>query len=270
MGDSEHIYKTGETMDMLIVSAIEQLKKCKKRSNEHVILEYLHNKGNCINQQTLSLSIASLSKNGIIINKPSSGKNSFSVKPSIATEQIAATPTPLENPSTPASSFPNKSRVFFESHDDFRIEQIENLSAEVAALKSFIVKQLYVIKKSVDDFRLENVIPNILELIETLKEEILYLRNENVTKTCIIKSLTENQAIDHVKAITTAKVHQRDTTIQTEVIPKTWPQEEIPRQNTSSSNGRQLGNNPPLKLNKENVKKKTLIVEDSIVKHIDG
>ena len=121
-----------------------------------------------------------------------------------------------------------------------------------------------------DDFRLENVIPNNLELIEILKEEILYLRNENVTKTCIIKSLTENQAIDHVKAITTAKFHQRDTAIQTEVIPKTWPQEEIPPQNTSSANGRQLGNNPPLKLNKENVKKKTLIVEDSIVKHIDG
>ena len=40
MGDSEHINKTGETMDMLIVSAIEQLKKCKKRSNEHAILEY--------------------------------------------------------------------------------------------------------------------------------------------------------------------------------------------------------------------------------------
>ena len=54
-------------------------------------------------------------------NKPSSGKNSYSVKPSIATEQIAATPTPLENPSAPASSFPNKSRVFSKTHDGFRI-----------------------------------------------------------------------------------------------------------------------------------------------------
>ena len=127
MGDSEHINETVETIDMLIVSAIEQLKKSKKRSDEHAILEYLQNKGNSINQQTLSLSIASLSKNGIIINKPSSGKNSFSVKPSIATEEIAATPAPLENPSTPASSFPNESRVFSKSHDDFRIEQIKKL-----------------------------------------------------------------------------------------------------------------------------------------------
>ena len=102
--------------------------------------------------------------------------------PSIATEQIAATPTPLENPSTPASSFPNESRVFSESHDDFRIEQIENLSAEVTASKSFIVEQLYIIRKSGEDFRLESVTPNNLELIETLKEKIRYLRNENKPK----------------------------------------------------------------------------------------
>ena len=81
-------------------------------------------------------------------NKPSSGKNSYSVKPSIATEQIAATPTPLENPSTPVSSFRNESRVCSKSHDDFRIEQIENLSVEVTALKSFIIEQLLCYQKS--------------------------------------------------------------------------------------------------------------------------
>ena len=47
---------------MLIVSAIGQFKKNKKRSDEHAILDYLQKKGNSINQQTLSLSIASLSK----------------------------------------------------------------------------------------------------------------------------------------------------------------------------------------------------------------
>ena len=162
-------------------------------------------KGNSINQQTLSL--ASLSKNGIILNKPSSGKNSYSIKPSIAPEQIAATPTPLENPSTPSSSAPrsSESRVFSKCHDDFRIEQVENLRVEVTALKSFIMEQLYVIKKSVEDFRSENSTPNNLELIETLKEEIRYLRNENITKTYIIKSLTENQATDHVKETTHQK-----------------------------------------------------------------
>ena len=95
MGDSEHINETVETTDMLIVSAIEQLKKSKKRFDEHAIIEYLQKKGNSINQQTLSLSVASLSKNGIIINKPSIGKYSFSVKTIIATEQITATLTSL-------------------------------------------------------------------------------------------------------------------------------------------------------------------------------
>ena len=97
-------------------------------------------KGNSINQQTLSL--ASLSKNEIILNKPSSGKNFYSIKPSIAPEQIAATSTPLENPSTPSSSAPrsSESRVFSKCHDDFRIEQIQNLSPEVTALKSFIME----------------------------------------------------------------------------------------------------------------------------------
>ena len=89
MEDSEHINETVETYDLLIDSAIEQLKKSKKRSDEHTILECLQKKGNSINQQILPLSIASLSKNRIIINKPSSGKIFFSVKPSTATEQSA-------------------------------------------------------------------------------------------------------------------------------------------------------------------------------------
>ena len=83
------------------------------------------------------------------------------------------------------------------------------------------MEQLYVIKKSVEDFRSKNSTPNNIELIETLKKEIRYLRRENITKTYIIKPLTENQATGHVKATTTPKVHQQDIVIQTEVIPKT-------------------------------------------------
>ena len=44
MGDSEHINEIVETIDMLIVSAIEQLKKSQERSDEHAILEYLQKK----------------------------------------------------------------------------------------------------------------------------------------------------------------------------------------------------------------------------------
>ena len=134
------------------------------------------------------------------------------------------------------------------------------------------MEQLYVIKKSMAEFRSQNVTPN--NVIQ-IKEEIRYLRNENITKTCIIKSLTENQATGHGKAATTPKVKQQDAAIQTEVTPKTWPQEEINLQNshdTSKSlpnaNVGKSGNNSLLRQNKENVKKKTLIVGDSIVKDI--
>ena len=76
------------------------------------------------------------------------------------------------------------------------------------------MEQLYVIKKSVEDFRSENFKPNNLELIETLKDEICYFRNKNITKAYIIKSLTENQATDHLKETTTPKVCQRNTARQ--------------------------------------------------------
>ena len=99
-----------------------------------------------------------------MLNKPLSGKNPYGVKLSIATEQVAATRTPLENPSTQSSSVPNKSHIFSKSHDDFRIEQIKKLNTEVTALKSLIMEQLYVIKKSVKNFLSGNVTPNNLEL----------------------------------------------------------------------------------------------------------
>ena len=75
----------------------------------------------------------------------------------------------------------------------------------------------------------------------------------------------------HIKATTTPKVHQLDTAIQTEVILKNWPQEEITPQNSldtgkslPKANARKSGNNQSLRQNKE-----TLIVGESTVKHID-
>ena len=118
--------ETVEIIGTLMVSAIEQLQKSRTRPEEHAFLGYLQKKGNGINQQTLLLRIVSISKNDIILKKPLSCKTSYSVKPFIETEQIAATPTPLSNPTTPLSSAPKESRVFVKSNNDFRIEQIEN------------------------------------------------------------------------------------------------------------------------------------------------
>ena len=75
--------------------------------------------------------------------------------------------------------------------NDTKDEQIYNLNAEVKALKSFIVEQLYVIKKSIEDIKCQGSIPNSSDLLQSLKEELSYLRSENLNKTSIIKSLTE-------------------------------------------------------------------------------
>ena len=66
----------------------------------------------------------------------------------------------------------------------------------IKALKSFIIEQLYVIKKPIEDFEGQENIPNTNSsvLIQSLKEELHYLRNENLAKTSIIKSLTETIA----------------------------------------------------------------------------
>ena len=92
MGGPEHINETVETISMLIVIAIEQLKKKETiwwaRHPRLLTKERKQYK-----PKTLSLNIASFSKNGMVLNKPSSGKNSYSIKFSITTEKIAPTPT---------------------------------------------------------------------------------------------------------------------------------------------------------------------------------
>ena len=66
-----------------------------------------------------------------------------------------------------------------------------------------------------EDFHSKNVTRNNLELIETLKEEIRRkdLRNKNLTKIYIIKSLSKNQATGYVKATVAPKDHYQNTAI---------------------------------------------------------
>ena len=92
---------------------------------------------------------------------------------------------------TPVSPISNEQPTDFIVNDT-KDEQIYNLNAEVKALKSFIVEQLYVIKKSIEDIKCQESIPNSLDLLQSLKKELSYFRNENLIKTSIIKSLTEN------------------------------------------------------------------------------
>ena len=81
--------------------------------------------------------------------------------------------------------------------NDTKDEQINNLNAEVKAVKSFIIEQFHVIKKSIEGIKGQENIPNSSVLIQSLKEELNYLRNENLTKTSIIKSLISKPMCSH-------------------------------------------------------------------------
>ena len=114
-------------------------------------------------------------------------------------------------PNIPLSSAPKESCLAHKDNDRFKVAKIKHLNTEVFALKEFILEQLYVTKISVKDIRSETIAPNNLELLKALKEEIRYLRNQNLTKTSIIKILTEKQAIE---TTLTPKIHQLDTQTQ--------------------------------------------------------
>ena len=66
-------------------------------------------------------------------------------------------------------------------------EYVENLTIELTALKLFVKEQLFVIKKQLEE------IESIQEPVRqtSLQSEIEYLREENRSKTLIIKQLTE-------------------------------------------------------------------------------
>ena len=74
-------------------------------------------------------------------------------------------------------------------------EKIENLTTELTALKLFAQEQFYIMKKQLEETILESTkqLP-----LSSLQSEIEYFREENRTKTLIIKQLTENKAMTSV------------------------------------------------------------------------
>ena len=107
---------------------------------------------------------------------------------------VSAKSASTQTQTTPVSPISNEQPTDF-IVNDAKDEQIYNLNAEVKALKSIIVEQLYVIKKSIEDIKFQESMPNSWDLLQSLKEELSYLRNENLNKTSIIKSLTENHCV---------------------------------------------------------------------------
>ena len=58
-------------------------------------------------------------------------------------------------------------------------------------MKAIIDNELTTIRRSIKDLKKASFITDNMSLIDSLKEEVAYLRKENIIKTEIIKSLTE-------------------------------------------------------------------------------
>ena len=73
---------------------------------------------------------------------------------------------------------------------DLKDERIEQLNAKLQALKPFIRKELYFMKKMTEDLQGQKATPNHSIVAESLGEGLIYLRNENLIK---MKTIKEDQ-----------------------------------------------------------------------------
>ena len=69
-------------------------------------------------------------------------------------------------------------------------DQAMRLNAEIDTLKSFFLEQIFVVKKSLEE---KHQSAGGWNHVESLKEEIQYLRAENQMKTAIIKTMSEKE-----------------------------------------------------------------------------
>ena len=72
---------------------------------------------------------------------------------------------------------------------------MRHVNSEVENLKALIDKEFTTIRRSIEDLKRTNVITDNMLLKDSLKEEVSYLRKENIIQTEIIKSLTEKKQL---------------------------------------------------------------------------
>ena len=155
-------------------------------------------------------------------------------------------------------------------------ENISVLNTEITALRSFIIEQLLVIKKSAK----ETSIDSSLSQSNSFRDEITYLRDECKTKNCIIQSLLENQNVfqntantgklepfivrkKYASNIRTPEHHHASTT-ETNTV------KDSKTKNANTSNENIKSAPKKKRKNKDQNKDVTAIVGDSIIKDVYG
>ena len=119
-------------------------------------------------------------------NKPSNGANFYFVKKKWQQSAV------LANPATPD---PKDIRIDYSKNREYEPRNIitEYLSVEVTALKLFVKEQLYIVKKLLKEFVNCKHPRNNSLYINSPREEIEYLREENQAMTLIMKQLTDTK-----------------------------------------------------------------------------
>ena len=100
----------------------------------------------------------------------------------------------------------------------------------MAALKLFVKEQLYIVKNQLEELTNFNQPDKNSSYINSLREEIEYLREENRAKTLIIKQLTEiKTTVNATRTLVTCNDNSIDKTIQNSnnVIDKTIQNKEL-------------------------------------------
>ena len=72
-----------------------------------------------------------------------------------------------------------------------------SLRSEINALKSFFLEQIYVMKKSIEDSNNKEEKVTDSALMNCLKEQLAFLREENKIKNHLIQSLIDNAKNDY-------------------------------------------------------------------------
>ena len=145
------------------------------------------------------------------------------------------------------------------------------------ALKEFILEQLYVAKKSVEDLKNQQQAPENSPLFESLKEEIVYLRAESKNKTEIIKVLSENRRYknDEIPRMINDSLNPENKT-QSKANVSTKPDmspgndHDTTVTQNSESVGSKRNNHKEKEPTASEDKKNIFILGGSMVKHVEG
>ena len=179
-----------EVIDSNIIDAIKRISyRNEKRPDESTIVEYLGKSYPDCNVTTIRQRITYLENKNRILNKPHNGKNSYyliddsAIIPGDSGSPDDPQSIPFFDLETPRVN-PIKEQVTL--IQDLN-EKLLSLSTEINALKSFVLEQVFVIKKTIQDIQ---ELPNNKETnnahVTSLTDQINFLNEENKTKNTII------------------------------------------------------------------------------------